>query len=193
MVALLDNLNCPVCLEIKADTLIVCKYGHALCKNCAVETKRFNPSCPTCRVPFLSEPVICQPINALASALGIQHSAPVGAPVPAVASVPVPVVASVPVPVVADVPVPVAADIPVSEWPPFRGRQQLRLSIQSYIRKYKKLSQDGLVQRINVARKAAVRLRQFKHVTGGIVYDGPMPPAESGFMFGRDGLPDGEW
>ena len=83
--ALFKHLECPVCLEVKADTLTICKSGHACCRGCygAMNGNR----CPTCR-EYVIGPVPNQPVNALAQALGIVSEAPEApAPPPQAAAV----------------------------------------------------------------------------------------------------------
>ncbi|XP_043942122.1 nuclear factor 7, brain-like [Protopterus annectens] len=51
----LEELNCPVCLELFKDPVIL-KCGHSFCKTCIdkVWNSAKNISCPECRVEFSS-------------------------------------------------------------------------------------------------------------------------------------------
>ena len=78
---LFEHLQCPVCLDICADSKMICKAGHLMCGGCLKGLR--GGKCPTCR-DFLIGPVPCQPINSLAQALGITPPPP-PAPPPALA------------------------------------------------------------------------------------------------------------
>jgi len=48
--SLLNQLECPVCVEYMKPPIMLCGNGHNICNTC----KRKVPHCPTCREQFLS-------------------------------------------------------------------------------------------------------------------------------------------
>jgi len=175
MRALFEHLHCPVCLELKANTKTVCKQGHLLCGGCitGVMSARLPAKCPTCR-QFMIGPVPCQPINALAQALGITVDDPVPAPAPA----PVPA----PAPAPAQQPVPVARRAAGSTT---TGRIKYRVLV---LRKLSPTAQHAVLNRgriTKVAVELAFELRSYRRYYGQL-YRGPFPVDL--VSFGRDGV-----
>lgn len=46
---LLQELECPVCMEYMKPPIMMCEYGHNICPNCKPKLTK----CPTCTKPFL--------------------------------------------------------------------------------------------------------------------------------------------
>jgi hypothetical protein len=187
--ALLENLHCPVCIELTANAHIACESGHMLCVECISNVKRAGGRCPTCRQPLLAKPLVCQPINAVALALGVERAEPANNP--HVAPAPAPP---------ARWRFPVHPPRPLADLAAERHRQ--RANIQAWVRKYVKSVQERNGMRgvnhnerdVSKARarcqKAASTLAQklAQYATAwDAPFDGAMPPPVFNFEYNRDG------
>ena len=57
--AMLEDLKCPSCFELKTNMVVVCGGGHRVCADCAdriVSSTGVRSVCPECRGPLLSGP-----------------------------------------------------------------------------------------------------------------------------------------
>jgi hypothetical protein len=195
--ALLEHLQCPVCIEIKANTRLACEAGHALCAECVSQLKRDKRSCPTCRQALLVKPVVCQPINTLAQALGIT------APPPPLLAAAAPAAPDYEAPNHA-----IAAPEDQRRIDPLVAQAQLRLrlrrGVQNWINKFEHLTNrlnDARRSGLNEPAKRKLRLDLSKAVMKtsqklaehaavlGVPYDGWMPHEVFGLGLDRMGVP----
>ena len=178
--ALFKHLECPVCLDVKADTLTICKSGHVCCSGCfrAMNGNR----CPTCR-EFVIGPVPCQPINSLAQALGIVPEPPAPRPQAAASEDPG-LRLRVPVP-------PRRQRANPRGLPPHLAQSAIvkraRNQVTFYLRRFNLIKRDVLSNRdqlrigelgrdLNKTLEAiGTKLRAFVTVTGGYPFPGRMP------------------
>lgn len=49
-------LECPVCVEVNAEKIVVCQRGHRLCRACFNDLRNTPKTCPTCRGAFDNGP-----------------------------------------------------------------------------------------------------------------------------------------
>ena len=186
--ALFKHLECPICLDVKADTLTICKSGHVCCKGCFHSMN--GNRCPTCR-EFIIGPVPNQPINALAQALGIVPEPSV--PHPQAPAEPPAFIVPVPAPVRRQRANPLALPLYLAQSPTVR---RARNQVQTYIRKFnriKEAARDGnRLTRITLSRDltktlntTGIKLRAFVQVTGGFPFPGRIPEDMGYDAFGQ--------
>ena len=63
--ALSKAMECPVCFEVCASNVIICKSGHGACQECA-RTLRGRP-CHTCRGPLIRDFIPNRPLDGTAT------------------------------------------------------------------------------------------------------------------------------
>ena len=171
----LKHFSCPVCLQLRHSTRVVCYSGHILCEECLGKIRAGAGAtlgwCPSCRLPLLPNPVACQPINALADALGIEPD-----------PVPLPTLSN-------SVSAPAAVPAPATAPPTAQRRTSLRRSVQAQIRKCKKIHKEApsadlprtdrlwILHYIKIRRavmSARTKLRVY-HRELQVPYDGDLP------------------
>lgn len=148
VVALFRHLECPVCLELQSDMVVLCESGHSVCAVCCASLQRFQQpearKCPTCREPIV-KPRPNLAVNGVVGALGIKPRA--GVAPTAVVAAPVAVEAAPPV-------------LPVR--PPTRGSLLAKLKVR--MRKFDELQRDVYVRRMHPGRHQSRKQRLLDQV-----------------------------